>query len=114
MKKVILLMVLLSLMSFKINDIISKASWYGETHHGKFTASGEKYNMYDYTAAHKTLKFGTKLLVTNTKNGKTVTVRVNDRGPYVKGRDLDLSKIAFKQISNLKAGTINVKYKILR
>lgn len=114
MKKVILLIVLLSLMSFKLNDITSKASWYGETHHGRTTASGEKYNMYDYTAAHKTLKFGTKLLVTNIKNGKTVTVRVNDRGPYVKSRDLDLSKVAFKQIANLKAGTINVKYKILK
>ena len=101
-------------MSFKINVILSKASWYGETHHGKFTASGEKYNMYDYTAAHKTLKLGTKLLITNTKNGKSVIVRVNDRGPYVKGRDLDLSKKAFSDIASLNSGIINVKYKIIK
>ena len=114
MKRIILLIVLFSLMSFKINDIISKASWYGETHHGRITASREKYNMYDYTAAHKTLKFGTKVKVTNVNNGKSVIVCINDRGPFIKGRDLDLSKMAFKQISNLEVGVISIKYKIVK
>lgn len=74
------------------------ASWYGPNFHGKKTASGERYNMYAMTAAHKTLKFGTKVRVTNLKNNKTVVVIINDRGPFKPGRVIDLSKSANKQI----------------
>ena len=96
-----------------IEDIETKASWYGEPYHGRHTASGEIYNMNDYTAAHKTLKFGTKLEVTNLNNNKKVIVRINDRGPFVKNRGLDLSKQAFSDIANLKAGVIKISYKII-
>src|SRR5437016_8550698 len=70
---------------------IGTASWYGEYFDGKPTASGEPYDMYDMTAAHLTLPLGTYVKVTNLKNGKTVVVRVNDRGPYIEGRTIDLS-----------------------
>ena len=69
-----------------------KASWYGPKFHGKFTANGEVYDQMALTAAHKYLSFGTLLKITNPKNGKSVIVRINDRGPYIEGRELDLSK----------------------
>jgi rare lipoprotein A len=68
------------------------ASWYGEEFHGKLTANGEVFNQNDFTAAHRTFPFGTELIVTY--NDKSVRVRINDRGPYKKGRKLDLSKAA--------------------
>ena len=74
--------------------IAAVASWYGPGFHGRLTANGERYNMYALTAAHKTLPFGTEVKVTNMKNGKAVVVRINDRGPYTKGRIIDLSKAA--------------------
>jgi len=70
---------------------VGTASWYGSYFHGKETASGEPYNMYDLTAAHPTLPLGTFVKVTNLRNGRTVVVRVNDRGPVVDGRIIDLS-----------------------
>ena len=70
------------------------ASWYGGFHHGKRTASGEIYNMYALTAAHKTLPFGSKIKVTNLENNKSVVLKVNDRGPFVAGRVVDISKKA--------------------
>ena len=73
---------------------IGYASWYGPGFHGNTTASGEVYDQYAMTAAHKTLPFGTELRVTNTANGRSVVVRINDRGPFVDGRDLDLSRAA--------------------
>lgn len=76
-----------------------KASWYGPGFQGKRTASGSVYNMYSMTAAHKTLPFGTKVKVTNLSNGKSVVVTITDRGPFVKGRVIDLSKTASKQLS---------------
>ena len=79
----------------------------------KKTASNEIFNMYGFTAAHKTLKFGTKVKVTNLKNSKSVIVRINDRGPFVKNRDLDLSFAAFKEIENIKIGKVKVTYQIL-
>ena len=112
MKK-LLLILLLGIFS---NSEIYKetiASFYGVEHHGKKTASGEIFNMYDFTAAHKTLKFGTKVKVTNLKNNKSVIVRINDRGPFIKNRDLDLSFAAFKEIENIKTGKIKVTYQIL-
>lgn len=91
------------------------ASWYGgnDGYHGKRTASGEIYDHNQLTAAHKTLKFGTKLCVTNNANGKTVTVRITDRGPFAgKERVLDLSKAAFQTIAPLSTGVINISYKV--
>ena len=70
------------------------ASWYGPGFHGRTTANGEKFDMYELTAAHKTLPFGTRVVVHNPRTGKDVVVRINDRGPYAKGRILDLSKAA--------------------
>lgn len=113
MKKIILILFGYMLMSFMIKNINSKASYYGGIHNGKRTASGEIFNENKLTAAHKTLKFGTKVEVTNTDNNKSVVVKVNDRGPFVKGRDIDLSKGAFKQIASLKSGVIRIKYKVL-
>ena len=70
------------------------ASWYGPGFHGKRTANGEKFSTNDLTAAHKTLPFGTQIRVTNERTGKSVVVRINDRGPYAHGRVVDLSKAA--------------------
>lgn len=85
------------------------ASWYGPKFHGKQTANTEKYNQMALTAAHKTLPFGTMLRVTNPQNGKQVIVRINDRGPYIKGRDLDLSKGAALQLGMIEKGVIKVE-----
>jgi peptidoglycan lytic transglycosylase len=91
-----------------------KASWYGKKFHGRKTASGERYNMYQLTAAHKTLPFGTKVKVTNMDNGKSVVVRINDRGPFVKGRIIDLSRAAAKKVDMINAGVAFVKVEIIK
>ena len=70
------------------------ASWYGDKHYGRRAASGEIYNMYNLTAAHKTLPFGSKIEVTNLENNKSVVLKVNDRGPFIRGRIVDISKKA--------------------
>ncbi|MGB1974650.1 MAG: septal ring lytic transglycosylase RlpA family protein [Vibrio toranzoniae] len=93
--------------------LVGVASWYGDKFHGKLTASGETYNMNANTAAHKTLPFGTIVRVTNTDNNKSVNVKINDRGPYVKGRVIDLSHKAFAKIGNVKQGTVPVKIEIV-
>ena len=85
------------------------ASWYGEKFHGRPTSSGERYDMYGLTAAHKTMKFGSKLRVTNPDNKKSVIVKVNDRGPFIRGRDLDLSYGAAKEIGLVEKGVGRVK-----
>ncbi len=90
-----------------------KASWYGKAFHGRLTASGERYNMHAPTAAHKSLPFGTRVRVTNLDNGKHTVVRINDRGPFVKGRIIDLSYGAAKKIQMLQAGVVRVKLEIL-
>ncbi len=97
----------------KSHALAGKASWYGDKFHGKLTASGETYNMNANTAAHKTLPFGTIVRVTNTDNNKSVNVKINDRGPYVKGRVIDLSHKAFAKIGNVKQGTVPVKIEIV-
>ena len=86
-----------------------KASWYGPKFHGKFTANGEVYDQMALTAAHKYLSFGTLLKITYTKNGKSVIVRINDRGPYIEGRELDLSKGAAIELGILAKGVARVK-----
>ena len=86
-----------------------KASWYGPKFHGKYTANGEIYDQMAFTAAHKQLKFGTLLKVTNPKNGRSVIVRINDRGPYIEGRDLDLSKGAAIELGMMRKGVARLK-----
>jgi len=88
---------------------ILKVSWYGPKFHGKFTANGEVYDQMALTAAHKSLSFGTLLKITNPKNGKSVIVRINDRGPYIEGRELDLSKGAAIELGMLEKGVARVK-----
>jgi len=90
-----------------------KASYYSDKLQGRKTASGEPYDKRALTAAHRTLPFGTKVRVTNTKNGESVTVRVNDRGPFSKGRIIDLSRAAFSAIGNISAGILTVTIEVL-
>jgi rare lipoprotein A len=86
-----------------------KASWYGPGFNGQKTANGEKYDQMSFTAAHKSLKFGTLLKITNLRNKKTVVVRINDRGPYIDGRDLDLSKASALALGMVKRGVAKIK-----
>ena len=90
-----------------------KASWYGDAHHGKKTASGETYDMNALTAAHRTLPIGTRVRVTNVDNERSVVVRVNDRGPFVDGRVIDLSRAAARALGVLGAGVFTVRLEIL-
>jgi rare lipoprotein A len=87
-----------------------KASFYSE---GQNTASGEVFDPNAFTAANKTLPFDTRVRVTNLANGKSVVVRINDRGPFIAGRCLDLSRAAFATIANLSSGVVSVKYEVL-
>jgi len=89
------------------------ASWYGPTFHGESTSSGEKYDMYGMTAAHKTLPLPTYARVTNLKNGRSIVVRINDRGPFVSNRLIDLSYSAASKLDMLKEGTTLVEVKAL-
>ena len=90
------------------------ASYYAEDFHGKRTSNGERFNMYDYTCAHKSLPFGTILKVTNLANGKSCEVRVNDRGPFVASREIDLSKAAAVKLDMIGTGTAKVKLEIVK
>jgi len=97
-----------------IGDTFSgRASWYGPNFHGKLTSNGEKYNMYDMTAAHKTLPMNTIVEVTNRNNGKKTIVRINDRGPFVASRIIDLSKMAARELGIIKTGTAPVTLKVI-
>lgn len=118
MKK-ILLLVFLFVSSFyvfagKVYKSSATASYYGKDFHGKKTSNGEVFNMNDLTCAHKSLPFDTILRITNLSNGKTVKVRVNDRGPFVVGREIDLSTAAAKKLDMMKAGTAKVKIEIVK
>ncbi|HEX3036153.1 MAG TPA: septal ring lytic transglycosylase RlpA family protein [Thermodesulfobacteriota bacterium] len=89
------------------------ASWYGIEEHGKYAASGERFSMHDHTAAHRSLPLGTVVRVTNLENGRDVIVRINDRGPFVDGRIIDLSYAAAKSIGMITSGTTKVKVKVI-
>jgi len=89
------------------------ASWYGPGFHGKTTSSKEIFNMYDLTAAHRTLPFGTHVMVTNLDNGKSAIVRINDRGPFIKGRIIDLSYAAANTLGMIGKGIVKVKIEVL-
>lgn len=88
-------------------------SWYGPGFQGKLTASGEKFDMNDFTAAHKKLPFGTQVKITNIRNDKSVIVTINDRGPFHGNRKFDLSKAAFHEIAADGRGVITATYEIL-
>ncbi|MGH7385731.1 MAG: septal ring lytic transglycosylase RlpA family protein [Candidatus Rokuibacteriota bacterium] len=92
---------------------VGMASWYGAPHHGRRTASGEVYDMHQLTAAHKTLPFGTQVLVTNRDTRQSAEVRVNDRGPFVEGRILDVSYAAARLLGAIGPGVIPVRVRIL-
>lgn len=105
--KSIILSLILILSTISVSNA-QMASWYGGFHHGKRTASGEIYNMYALTAAHKTLPFGTKVEVTNLENNKSVVLKINDRGPFIPNRVIDLSKKA-NQLIGCDLCKVNVK-----
>ena len=91
-----------------------KASWYGKPFHGRPTASGERYNMYAMTAAHRTYALNTIVKVTNLKNKKSVKVRINDRGPFYRSRDIDLSYAAAKRLGIHKKGVAKIKLEVIK
>jgi rare lipoprotein A (peptidoglycan hydrolase) len=93
---------------------VGNASWYGPAQDGKETASGETFDQKKLTAAHPTLPLGTKAVVTNLETGKSVEVTINDRGPHVKGRKIDLSRAAARQIGMSKKGVAKVKIETRR
>lgn len=88
---------------------VGRASWYGPGFHGRETASGEIFNQHELTAAHRRLPLGTRITVTNLENGKSVRVSVNDRGPYIHGRVLDLSKAAARRLDMVSDGVVRVR-----
>ncbi|MPS65177.1 septal ring lytic transglycosylase RlpA family protein [Chryseobacterium sp.] len=121
MKRFILVIIMMistfGIFSFTSNTTDAKRTSYASYYHDKFngrkTASGEVFDNSKFTAANRTLPFGTNIKVTNLDNGKSVVVRVNDRGPYHSSRALDMSKAAFDEIGNTNHGTIPVEYEIV-
>ena len=93
--------------------VSGSASWYGPKFHGRKTANGERFNMNGLTAAHRSLPFGTKVRITNQKNGKSVVVRINDRGPYAGHRVIDLSRGAARAVDMIRTGVAPVKLEVL-
>ncbi|MGD1879456.1 MAG: septal ring lytic transglycosylase RlpA family protein [Kiloniellaceae bacterium] len=89
------------------------ASWYGKRFHGRLTASGEPYDMTAYTAAHQNLPFGSRVRVTNLDNGRSVVVTINDRGPFVKSRVIDLSRAAARHLGIIGDGVAEVRLDVL-
>ncbi len=98
----------------KATVLKGKASYYADKFNGRPTASGETFSNKKLTAAHKTLPFGTEVKVTNATNGKSVKVKINDRGPFVEGRIIDLSKKAAKKLDMIKAGVVDVTVEVLK
>lgn len=97
------------------HQLVGKATFYGSEYKStRTTANGEKFDKNAYTAAHKTLPFGTVVRVTNKKNGKTVRVRINDRGPFGPGRVIDLTPVAARDINIMKSGVVPVEIEIIR
>lgn len=94
-------------------DKTGLASYYGAKHHGKRTASGERFNQHGLTAAHRQLPFGTRVKITNLNNDRSCVVRINDRGPYSRGRLIDVSREAAEQLGMLRSGTAQVRVQAL-
>lgn len=105
--------ILLLLMAFPLLSKEGKASYYHDKFHGRMTASGTIFNQNEMTCAHKTLPFGTKLEVTNLTNNKTVVVTVTDRGPFIKGRHIDLSLTAARKLDFVNKGVERVSFTIV-
>jgi rare lipoprotein A len=103
----------LSGLSFERYIQYGNASWYGRKFHGKKTASGERFNKQSFTGAHKQLPFGTIIRVTNLRNGRDVYVRINDRGPFVSGRIVDISRAAAEAIGFRKRGVAKVRVEVV-
>jgi rare lipoprotein A len=122
-KRILLYLTSLILLSFSISACAHKltvggtqkgrASWYGDSHQGKRTASGEKFNMGELTAAHRTLPMNSIVRVKSLSSGKSVDVRVNDRGPFSKGRIIDVSKAAAEQLGFIEKGTDKVEIEVI-
>jgi len=91
-----------------------KASYYGKAHHGNKTASGERFNQNALTAAHRTLPFGTMVRVTNLNNDRSVVVRINDRGPFARGRIIDVSRKAAESLDMIRSGVVPVRVESLK
>lgn len=113
MKKPVLLLLLFTIMiglvsCFRKGSETGMASYYADKYIGRKTSNGEKFRQNKLTAAHKTLPFGTKVKVTNLSNGQSVKVRINDRGPFIQGRIIDLSKKAAKKIDMVNSGVAKV------
>jgi len=108
-KKIVVAALLMALVVWSTPANSSVASWYGPGFHGRLTANGERFNQWALTAAHKTLPFGTLVRVTHGR--KSVVVRINDRGPFIKGRTIDLSRGAATKIGCL--GVCSVKIEVL-
>ncbi|MFN8007948.1 MAG: septal ring lytic transglycosylase RlpA family protein [Terriglobia bacterium] len=100
--------------SSKLDETVGYASWYGDPYHGRRTSNGEIYNKNDLTAAHRTLPFDSIVKVNNLDNGKQVTVRINDRGPFVNDRIIDLSYAAARSIDMVGPGTAKVQLAVLK
>ena len=94
-------------------DQTGTASYYGSRHHGKRTASGEPFNQHGLTAAHRSLPFGTRVRVINLNNERSVVLRINDRGPFVRGRVIDVSRAAAVRLDMLRAGVVPVRVETL-
>ena len=92
---------------------VGVASFYGDRHHGRRTASGERFDQNELTAAHRTLPFGTRVRVTNLTNEKSVVVTITDRGPFVKGRIIDVSRRAARELDFVRRGTTRVRVRVL-
>lgn len=97
-----------------VNVMYGKASYYGSEFDGRTTSSGETFSNREYSAAHKSLPFGTMVKVTNLGNNKFIIVKINDRGPFVAGRVIDLSRVAAEQIDMIKSGVVEVKIEVLK
>jgi len=93
---------------------VGYASFYARAHDGRRTASGERYDMDEMTAAHRTLPFGTRVRVTNLSNGREAVVRINDRGPFRKGRVIDVSYAAARKLGLVRSGVAKVRVEVLR
>ncbi|WP_066632132.1 septal ring lytic transglycosylase RlpA family protein [Labilibacter marinus] len=114
MKRFISTLIFIAICAVVIAQEKGKASYYADKFEGRKTASGEIYQHQLKTAAHKTLPFGTKVKVTNLANNKSVVVKINDRGPFIKGRIIDLSKSAASEIDGVLPGIIDVKIEVIK
>lgn len=94
-------------------DVVGVASWYGQGYHGRRTASGEIFDMNALTAAHPSLPFGTRVRVTNLENRRSVILKINDRGPFVKRRIIDVSRRAAEELGFVRAGMTKVRVEVI-